>query len=264
MSRCLEYTAQSRSWTTRHPGSLAPSGPLRVRHGQVWTFDQLQGILYVIVPVRMTIVKLENTPGGGLLVYAPVAPTGECLSMVRALEAQHGPVRHIVLGTLGLEHKVFAGPFAQRFPESRVWYTPGQYRCEEQRDSVGRVIGKLSSWLAIVAPCLWQLLCVRSPEALVFPFPPERGWYRHFRPFLRAIFERDVEEDRPGIEGGMMPGIGAGSGISSDYSVGNRCPKAGSRARHSGSRPRCFLRKGGRSSRQVQSRKQATAVSGKR
>ncbi|CAM9349344.1 unnamed protein product, partial [Ectocarpus sp. 6 AP-2014] len=95
--------------------------------GKVWTFDQLQGILYVIVPVRMTVIKLDKSEGGGLFVYAPVAPTGECVAMMRKLEAEHGPVRHIVLGTLGLEHKVFAGPFAQRFSEARVWYTPGQY-----------------------------------------------------------------------------------------------------------------------------------------
>lgn len=96
---------------------------------KVWTFDQLQGILYVIVPVRMTVIKLDNSEGGGLFVYAPVAPTGECMAMMRKLEAEHGPVRHIVLGTLGLEHKVFAGPFAQRFSEASVWFTPGQYRC---------------------------------------------------------------------------------------------------------------------------------------
>ena len=95
----------------------------------MWTFDQVQGILYVIVPVRMTVIKLENTPGGGLFVYAPVAPTGECLAMLRQLEAEHGPVKHIVLGTLGLEHKVFAGPFAQKFSQAKVWFTPGQYRC---------------------------------------------------------------------------------------------------------------------------------------
>jgi hypothetical protein len=37
----------------------------------IWTFDQLQGIFYVVVPIRMTVVKLQK---GGLLVYAPVAP----------------------------------------------------------------------------------------------------------------------------------------------------------------------------------------------
>lgn len=76
----------------------------------------------------MTVIKLEKSPGGGLFVYAPVAPTGECMAMIRKLEAEHGPVKHIVLGTLGLEHKVFAGPFAQRCKEAQVWFTPGQYR----------------------------------------------------------------------------------------------------------------------------------------
>ncbi|BAZ68937.1 hypothetical protein NIES4106_37060 [Fischerella sp. NIES-4106] len=40
----------------------------------IWTFDQLHGILYTIVPIRMTVVSLETD---GLLVYAPVAPTKE-------------------------------------------------------------------------------------------------------------------------------------------------------------------------------------------
>mmetsp|Transcript_508 Transcript_508/g.574 ORF Transcript_508/g.574 Transcript_508/m.574 type:complete len:484 (-) Transcript_508:248-1699(-) len=91
---------------------------------KIWTFDQLQGILYVVVPIRMTVIKME---GGGLFVYAPVAPTGEVMEQMRALEAAHGPVRHVVLPTLGLEHKVFAGPFAQKFPRAEVWYCPGQY-----------------------------------------------------------------------------------------------------------------------------------------
>ncbi|MEL6139337.1 MAG: DUF4336 domain-containing protein, partial [Cyanobacteria bacterium J06628_6] len=31
----------------------------------IWTFDQMQGTLYVVVPVRMTVVRLA---AGGLLV----------------------------------------------------------------------------------------------------------------------------------------------------------------------------------------------------
>ena len=58
----------------------------------VWTFDQLQGILYVVVPIRMTVVKLDE---GGLLVYAPVAPTPECIRLVKELVAQHGDVKYI-------------------------------------------------------------------------------------------------------------------------------------------------------------------------
>ena len=42
---------------------------------------------------RMTVVKLK---GGGLFVYAPIAPTKECVALVRELEA---PVQYIVLPT---------------------------------------------------------------------------------------------------------------------------------------------------------------------
>lgn len=69
----------------------------------IWTHDQVQGVLNVNVPVRETVVKLA---GGGLWVHNPVAPTEEHLLMIRALERAHGPVKHIVLGTVALEHKV--------------------------------------------------------------------------------------------------------------------------------------------------------------
>ncbi|MBD2099724.1 DUF4336 domain-containing protein [Leptolyngbya sp. FACHB-261] len=91
----------------------------------VWTFDQVQGIIYVIVPIRMTVVKLE---AGGLLVYAPVAPTPECIRLVQELVAQHGDIKYIVLPTVsGLEHKVFVGPFARRFPNSQVFVAAKQW-----------------------------------------------------------------------------------------------------------------------------------------
>lgn len=98
--------------------------------GQVWTFDQLQGTLYVHVPVRMTVVKYVDRETGenALLAYCPVAPTRECIRMVRELEKEHGPVRHIVLPTLGVEHKVFAGPFARAIGrKAQLWVLPGQY-----------------------------------------------------------------------------------------------------------------------------------------
>lgn len=92
---------------------------------KVWTFDQLQGIVYVIVPIRMSVVKLEN---GGLLVYAPIAPTKECIRLVQELVAQHGEVKYIILPTIsGLEHKVFVGPFARCFPQSQVFVAPNQW-----------------------------------------------------------------------------------------------------------------------------------------
>lgn len=91
----------------------------------IWTFDQLQGILYAIVPIRMTVVKLE---AGGLLVYAPVAPTPECIRMLKELVAKHGDVKYIVVPTTsGLEHKVFVGPFARHFVNAQVFVAPNQW-----------------------------------------------------------------------------------------------------------------------------------------
>lgn len=91
----------------------------------IWTFDQIQGIFYVIVPIRMTVVKLAQ---GGLLVYAPVAPTPECIRLVNEIVAEHGDVKYIILPTIsGLEHKVFVGPFARCFPNAQVFVAPNQW-----------------------------------------------------------------------------------------------------------------------------------------
>lgn len=91
----------------------------------IWTFDQMQGILYTVVPIRMTVVKLSE---GGLLVYAPVAATKECIRLVQELEAKYGDVKYIILPTAsGLEHKVFVGPFARHFPLAQVFVTENQW-----------------------------------------------------------------------------------------------------------------------------------------
>ncbi len=91
----------------------------------IWTFDQLQGILYVVTPIRMTVVKLD---AGGLLVYAPVAPTPECIRLVQELVAEYGEVEYIILPTVsGIEHKVFVGPFARYFPKAQVFVAPHQW-----------------------------------------------------------------------------------------------------------------------------------------
>ncbi|MBW4642156.1 MAG: DUF4336 domain-containing protein [Goleter apudmare HA4340-LM2] len=91
----------------------------------IWTFDQVQGILHTIVPIRMNVIKLE---AGGLFVYAPVAPTPECVRLVKELEAKHGDIKYIILPTSsGLEHKVFVGPFARCFPHAEVFVAPHQW-----------------------------------------------------------------------------------------------------------------------------------------
>ncbi|KPQ31344.1 MAG: protein of unknown function containing DUF4336 domain, partial [Phormidium sp. OSCR] len=64
------------SWNFWFTLPIYPYGQRRTLRREVvrdrlWTFDQLQGIFYVVVPIRMTVLKLD---AGGLLVYAPIAP----------------------------------------------------------------------------------------------------------------------------------------------------------------------------------------------
>ncbi|MGB3291487.1 MAG: DUF4336 domain-containing protein [Phormidesmis sp.] len=92
---------------------------------KLWLFEQVQGIFYVIVPIRMTVIRLA---AGGLMVFSPVAPTRECIRLVRELEAEHGEVKYVILPTVtGVEHKYFAGPFAQKFERSQVYVAPHQW-----------------------------------------------------------------------------------------------------------------------------------------
>lgn len=108
-----------------YPYRQKPTRRFEVVRNWIWCFEQYQGIFYVVVPIRMTIVRLEE---GGLLVYAPIALTLECLRLVRELEAQYGVVRYIILPTVsGLEHKAFVGPFARSFPQAEVYVAPGQW-----------------------------------------------------------------------------------------------------------------------------------------
>jgi hypothetical protein len=95
--------------------------------GKIWTHDQLQGIVNVNVPVRQTVIKLSPEAGGGLWIHNPVAPTPQLVTMMKRLEEQHGPIRHIVLGTVALEHKATFGAFARKFPNATVWIQPGQW-----------------------------------------------------------------------------------------------------------------------------------------
>ena len=91
---------------------------------RLWAFEQLQGVWYVAVPIRMSVLRLEE----GLLLYAPVAPTAEVLEGLRELEGRYGPVRSIVLPTAsGLEHKLPVPAMARAFPAATVWVTARQW-----------------------------------------------------------------------------------------------------------------------------------------
>ncbi len=122
-------SAEGQSWPWWPLLPLYPYGRRRtlVRElipGNVWSFEQLQGVWYVAVPIRMTVVRLAT----GLLLYGPVAPTKEVKEALQKLEAEYGPVRTIVLPTAsGLEHKLPVPAMARAFPRAEVWVTPRQW-----------------------------------------------------------------------------------------------------------------------------------------
>jgi hypothetical protein len=129
-NKLQESNAKDFSWRFWPIVPIYPYGKRRtirqeILKDTVWTFEQLQGIFYVVVPIRMTVVKLEE---GGLFIYAPVAPTPECIRLVKELVTEHGDVKYIILPTIsGIEHKVFVGPFARQFPSAQVFVAPNQW-----------------------------------------------------------------------------------------------------------------------------------------
>eukprot|EP00746_Dinoflagellata_sp_MGD_P045706 gnl/MRDRNA2_/MRDRNA2_21207_c0_seq2.p2 gnl/MRDRNA2_/MRDRNA2_21207_c0~~gnl/MRDRNA2_/MRDRNA2_21207_c0_seq2.p2 ORF type:complete len:112 (-),score=15.60 gnl/MRDRNA2_/MRDRNA2_21207_c0_seq2:397-684(-) len=64
---------------------------------------------------------------GGLFIYAPIAPTHECLDLLQPLIDTSGAVKYIILPSAAIEHKVFAGPFARAFPKADFYTTDKQY-----------------------------------------------------------------------------------------------------------------------------------------
>ena len=85
---------------------------------------QLQGLYYVAVPVRLTVVKVP----GGLMLFNPLPPTPELRRALSELEAKHGQVVTIVLPTAsGLEHKLSLPAMTRAFPKAEVWICPGQW-----------------------------------------------------------------------------------------------------------------------------------------
>jgi hypothetical protein len=92
--------------------------------GRLWSFEQLHGVWYVAVPIRMTVLKV----GEGLLLHAPVPATPEVVARLRRLEAEQGPIHTIVLGTAsGLEHKLPVPAMARAFPRATLWVTDHQW-----------------------------------------------------------------------------------------------------------------------------------------
>ncbi len=91
---------------------------------QIWSLEQIQGLYYVAVPIRMTIIKVEN----GLMIFNPLPPTKELINEINKLIIIHGPVKSIVLPTAsGLEHKIGLPALSRIFYDSDIWLCPGQW-----------------------------------------------------------------------------------------------------------------------------------------
>jgi hypothetical protein len=69
--------------------------------------------------IRTTVVKLRRT--GGLVVFAPQAPTAEFFKLLDEL----GEVEHVVLPTYAIEHKVWLPALARRYRDAKVWVADG-------------------------------------------------------------------------------------------------------------------------------------------
>jgi hypothetical protein len=150
---------------------------------KIWTFEQIQGIFYVVVPIRMTAIKLDR---GGLLIYAPVAPTPECLRLLQEIIDLHGDIEYIVLPTIsGVEHKAFVGPFARKFPKAAVLVAPNQWSFP---------FNLPLSWLGLPAERT-QVLPLDSSQAvtadefdyaILGPIDLKLGWFEEVALFHRS------------------------------------------------------------------------------
>ena len=91
---------------------------------QIWSFEQIQGIYYVAVPIRMTVIKVNNS----LVIINPIPPTKELIFELNKLIKVYGEVSTIILPTAsGLEHKIGLPALARIFNKSTIWLCPGQW-----------------------------------------------------------------------------------------------------------------------------------------
>ena len=81
----------------------------------------------VTASIRCQIFRLES---GGLWVHSPLWPTGEMCHLLDSLSTTGdggGGVEHIILPCNALEHKAPMQAFTKKYPEAKVWISPGQY-----------------------------------------------------------------------------------------------------------------------------------------
>jgi hypothetical protein len=88
--------------------------------GEVYALEQNLALGPLETPLRCVVIKLKD---GTTWVHAPLAPTNEFFELAESV----GPVKHVVVPTYALEHKIFAKPALERWPSAKLWVAPGQF-----------------------------------------------------------------------------------------------------------------------------------------
>ena len=87
---------------------------------RVWCLEQNLAVGPLETPLRCVVIRLKDD---SLWVHAPLAPTAEFFQLIEGL----GTVKHVVVPTYALEHKIFTKDACDRWPEADLWIAPGQF-----------------------------------------------------------------------------------------------------------------------------------------
>jgi glyoxylase-like metal-dependent hydrolase (beta-lactamase superfamily II) len=137
----------------------------------LWVVTSPLRFLGIEVGTRMTVVRLE---GGELLLHSPIAASD---ALRRELDAL-GRVRYVIAPNRF--HHLYAGDYAQAYPESRLFVAPGLER--KRRDLV------IDSVLCDEAPAGWA----DELQQLVFRGFPLANEVVFFHPSTRTLILSDL------------------------------------------------------------------------
>ena len=89
----------------------------------IWSIEQSLILGPLETPIRCVVVRLSD---GTLWVHAPLAPTAEFFELVESCGGG-AVVSSVVVPTYALEHKVFVKDALKRWPDAKLWTSPGQF-----------------------------------------------------------------------------------------------------------------------------------------
>ena len=125
----MDSNLNNKSWNWWPLFPLYPYGKKKtilreIIPNEIWSLEQIQGLYYVAVPIRMTVIKVNR----GLMLINPLPPTKELIKELKKLISIHGKVKTIVLPSAsGLEHKIGLPALVRIFKDSEIWVCPGQW-----------------------------------------------------------------------------------------------------------------------------------------